>query len=133
MTERAPDPTEVYARFGGEETFRALVAGFYRRVREDEVLAPMYPPEDWEGAEWRLAHFLMQYWGGPTTYSEARGHPMLRARHSPFHVDAEARTRWLTHMRASLDELVIDPALEAALWDYLRRAAFAMQNVPEGS
>ncbi|MDO5494855.1 MAG: globin [bacterium] len=131
MSASAPSPAEVFELFGGEETFLRLVSGFYSRVREDEVLAPMYPPEDWEGSEWRLAHFLIQYWGGPTTYSEQRGHPMLRRRHLPFRVDADARERWLIHMRASLDELALDPALEGALWDYLRRAAFAMQNVED--
>lgn len=126
-------PAEIYERFGGAETFRRLVAGFYERVREDEVLAPMYPQDDWDGSEWRLTHFLMQYWGGPTTYSQQRGHPMLRRRHVTFHIDEDAAIRWLSHMRASLDELTIDPALESMLWDYLRRAAAAMRNVEEPS
>ena len=126
------EPTP-FEQMGASETFTRLVDGFYERVRQDEVLAPMYPPEDWDGARWRLTAFLQQYWGGPTTYSEQRGHPMLRARHQPFRVDADARTRWLTHMRASLDELGLAADHEAALWDYLKRAAFAMQNVQEES
>lgn len=129
MSARTPAP---FDEMGGEETFRRLVDGFYDRVRTDDVLAPMYPPEDWDGARWRLSAFLAQYWGGPTDYSEQRGHPMLRARHLPFRVDGEARDRWLIHMRASLDQLDLPAQHEAALWDYLKRAAFAMQNVPEG-
>lgn len=120
-----------FAAMGGEEMFTALVAGFYRRVRDDDVLAPMYPPEDLTGAEWRLRAFLIQYWGGPTTYSEHRGHPMLRRRHLPFRVGARARDRWLTHMRAALDELALAPEVDRQLWDYLERAAHAMQNVLE--
>ena len=123
-----PTPFE---QMGGADTFEHLVDGFYDRVQRDDVLAPMYPAEDWEGARWRLAAFLAQYWGGPTEYSDRRGHPMLRARHTPFRVDAEARTRWLTHMRSSLDELALPAEHDAALWDYLKRAAFAMQNVQE--
>lgn len=111
--------------------FTALVAGFYRRVADDDVLAPMYPPEDLAGAEWRLRSFLIQYWGGPGEYSEQRGHPMLRRRHLPFRVDARARDRWLTHMRAALDDLALDPVVDAPVWDHLERAALAMQNVQE--
>lgn len=124
---------QIFEQMGGEAAFTALVSGFYRRVREDDVLAPMYPQDDWDGAERRLATFLMQYWGGPTTYSEERGHPMLRRRHLPFRVDPTARDRWLTHMRASLDDLGMDPQWEAALWNYLKRAAFAMQNAEDPS
>lgn len=130
MTGEPPAATP-YDQMGGAATFQRLVDGFYDRVESDEVLAPMYPPEVWDGARWRLAAFLAQYWGGPTDYSDTRGHPMLRARHLPFRVDAEARTRWLTHMRASLDDLALPGKQDAALWDYLTRAAFAMQNVPD--
>lgn len=111
--------------------FTRLVEGFYRRARADDVLAPMYPADDFEGAKMRLRMFLVQYWGGPTTYSEVRGHPSLRRRHLPFRVDAAARDRWLTHMRAALDDLELAPEIERPLWDYLRRAAFAMQNSEE--
>lgn len=121
-----------FEAMGGEAVFTALVEGFYRRVREDRVLAPMYPQDDFDGAAGRLRAFLVQYWGGPTTYSEQRGHPMLRLRHRPFRIDAEARTRWLTHMRAALDEVDLPPEIDAPVWDHLRRAAFAMQNVEEG-
>ncbi len=120
--------SHTFAVMGGEEMFTALVSAFYRRVREDDLLARMYPPEDLTGAEWRLRSFLIQYWGGPTTYSAHRGHPMLRRRHQPFHVGPGARDRWLSHMRAALDELALAPEVDGPLWDYLRRAAFAMQN-----
>lgn len=133
MTAAGSDLSRIYERMGGESTFTRLVEGFYRRVREDAVLAPMYPQDDWAGAEHRLATFLMQYWGGPTTYSEERGHPMLRRRHVSFHIGPTARDQWLSHMRASLDELDLDPSIDAVLWDYLKRAAFAMQNAQEDS
>lgn len=124
--------SELFEAMGGEDMFRRLVAEFYRGVRTDPVLSPMYPQDDWEGAEHRLATFLMQYWGGPTTYSEERGHPMLRQRHMPYRVDDDARDHWLIHMRAAMDVLELDPGVDAALWDYVRRAAFAMQNTEGG-
>jgi len=121
-----------YDEVGGHETFDRLVSRFYEGVAEDEVLRPMYPEADLGPAADRLRMFLEQYWGGPTTYSEQRGHPRLRMRHSPFAVDHDARVRWLTHMRAALDEVVADGTVpakhEAALWDYLQRAALSMVN-----
>jgi hemoglobin len=125
------DMSEVFEAMGGHATFARLVHRFYQGVREDELLAPMYPQDDWEGAEERLTMFLEQYWGGPTTYSQRRGHPMLRRRHMPFEVTPAARDRWLAHMRVGVDELGLAPELEAALWDYLERAAHAMVNTPE--
>lgn len=126
-------PLSFYDEVGGHETFVRLVDGFYRGVATDEVLKPMYPEEDLGPAAERLTLFLEQYWGGPTTYSERRGHPRLRARHNPFHVNPDARDRWLRHMRASLDELDLPPLHEATLWDYLERAAMAMVNTFEAS
>ena len=108
-------PLSFYDEVGGHETFVRLVDGFYRGVATDEVLKPMYPEEDLGPAAERLTLFLEQYWGGPTTYSERRGHPRLR------------------HMRASLDELDLPPLHEATLWDYLERAAMAMVNTFEAS
>jgi hemoglobin len=116
---------------GGSDTFERLVADFYRGVGEDPVLAPMYPQEDLGpdgAAAQRLRMFLEQYWGGPTTYSEQRGHPRLRMRHAPFRVDAEARDRWLLHMRRAVDGLGLAPVHEAVLWDYLERAAHSLVN-----
>ena len=118
----------VWAQVGGTETFERIVQAFYRGVREDPILAPMYPDADWEGAIWRLRTFLEQYWGGPTTYSDQRGHPRLRMRHAAFHVNPEARDRWLLHMNAALDEVALPPMHDAAFRDYVDRAAQAMVN-----
>ena len=113
---------------GGRPTFEKLVRDFYAGVRNDDVLWPMYPEDDLEGAIQRLTGFLEQYWGGPGTYSEERGHPRLRMRHAPFKVNPEARDRWLLHMRAAMNGLDLSPLHEAQLWDYLERAAHAMVN-----
>ena len=124
------DPGSVYAQVGGEPTFRRLVAAFYREVAEDALMRPMYPEEDLGPAEERLRLFLMQYFGGPSTYSERRGHPRLRMRHFPFAIDSAAREAWLRHMRAALDEVALPPLYENLMWDYFERAATAMVNTP---
>jgi hemoglobin len=120
--------TTFYEQVGGEETFRRLVHRFYQGVAGDPLLRPMYPEEDLGPAEERFALFLMQYWGGPTTYSDHRGHPRLRMRHAPFQVDAAAHDAWLKHMRVAVDELGLSPAHEAQLWRYLTYAAASMIN-----
>lgn len=120
--------SNFYDEVGGRPVFQKLVHEFYRGVAGDPVLKPMYPEEDLAPAEERLLLFLEQYWGGPGTYSEQRGHPRLRMRHMPFKVNPDARDRWLLHMRAALDTLELSPMHEAALWDYLERAAHAMVN-----
>ena len=117
-----------YDDVGGRPTFERLVTEFYRGVAADPVLKPMYPEEDLGPAAERLLLFLEQYWGGPTTYGETRGHPRLRMRHMPFKVNPDARDRWLAHMRAALDTLELSPLHEAELWGYLERAAHAMVN-----
>lgn len=117
-----------YADIGGERFFRDLVAAFYRRVGEDPVLRPLYPEPDLAGAQERLTLFLVQYWGGPTTYSDARGHPRLRMRHAPFPVGTAQIEAWLSNMRAALDEVGVPDALEPELWDYLERAAHSLRN-----
>jgi hemoglobin len=117
-----------WEQVGGRPTFEKLVRSFYNGVRTDEVLWPMYPEEDLEGAIQRLTGFLEQYWGGPGTYSEERGHPRLRQRHMPFKVNPDARDRWLAHMRVAVDGLELSPLHEATLWAYLERAAHAMVN-----
>ncbi|MGW6915916.1 globin [Kitasatospora sp. NPDC054939] len=117
-----------YDQVGGEPTFRRLVHRFYQGVAEDELLKPMYPEEDLGPAEDRLRLFLMQYWGGPRTYSEERGHPRLRMRHVPFKVDRAAHDAWLKHMRAAVDELQLPEDAERQLWDYLVYAAASMVN-----
>jgi hemoglobin len=128
-TPEAPEQT-FYEAVGGEETFRRLVHRFYQGVAEDPQLRPMYPEEDLGPAEERLTLFLMQYWGGPRTYSERRGHPRLRMRHVPFKVDRAAHDAWLRHMRTALDELTLPEEYERQLWAYLTYAAASMINSP---
>jgi len=133
MSAQQPDPATFHAAVGGHETFRRLVHRFYAGVAEDPVLRPLYPERDLGAAEERLRMFLEQYWGGPRTYSDRRGHPRLRMRHMPFHVDPDARDRWLKHMRSAVEEAELSPLHEATLWDYLERAAHAMVNTLEPS
>jgi len=120
-----------YDAVGGHETFTRLVAEFYRGVAADPVLRALYPEEDLGPAEERLRLFLEQYWGGPTTYSDTRGHPRLRMRHAPFKVNPDARDRWLRHMRDAVEALDLAPLHKAELWDYLERAAHSMVNTFE--
>jgi hemoglobin len=120
-----------YDQIGGHETFTRLVDAFYEGVKSDPVLRPMYPDDDMEGAVWRLRSFLEQYWGGPHTYSEQRGHPRLRMRHMPFKVNPDARDRWLGHMSKAVDSLGLSELDRAMLWDYLERAAHGMVNTFE--
>ena len=120
-----------WREIGGRPTFEKLVRTFYEGVQTDEVLWPMYPQDDLEGAIQRLTGFLEQYWGGPGTYSEERGHPRLRMRHNPFKVNPDARDRWLRHMRVAVEGLGLSPLHETMLWDYLERAAHAMVNTFE--
>jgi hemoglobin len=117
-----------WREIGGRPTFEKLVRAFYAGVATDPVLRPLYPEDDLEGAIQRLTGFLEQYWGGPGTYSEQRGHPRLRMRHQPFKINPAARDRWLLHMRAALDSLELAPLQDAMFWGYLDRAAFAMVN-----
>ena len=117
-----------YDEIGGEATIRAIVHRFYEGVRDDEVLRPMYPEQDLAPAEDRFALFLMQYWGGPTTYSDTRGHPRLRMRHAPFAVNPEARDHWLMHFRAALDEADLTEEQRQTFWDYVTHAAQFMVN-----
>ena len=134
MTQPA-DPDSLYAAIGGHDTFVRLVDAFYAGVADDDALRPMYPEADLGPARVRLTMFLEQYWGGPTTYSQERGHPRLRLRHAPFAVDAVARDHWLAHMRVAVTGLSLPPAYESILWDYLERAAWSMVNTetPPGS
>jgi hemoglobin len=124
-------PADYFDALGGEETFRLLVDEFYAGVAEDPVLRPMYPEADLDPAKDRLRLFLIQYWGGPRTYSSERGHPRLRMRHAPFVIGAAERDAWLKHMRHAVDVLELTPELDTMLWDYLERAAFFMVNAPE--
>ena len=125
MSQQGPT---FYDEVGGHETFARLVKRFYEGVAEDAELRALYPEQDLAPAERRLLMFLEQYWGGPTTYSQERGHPRLRMRHHPFAVTPAQRDNWLRHMRSAVDSLDLPQAQEALLWDYLERAAHSMVN-----
>ena len=120
-----------YEQIGGEPTFRKLVDEFYAGVADDPVLRPLYPEADLGPAAERLRLFLIQYWGGPGTYSEQRGHHRLRMRHAPFRVSLKERDAWLRQMRRAVDSINLEPADAETLWNYLERAAFFMVNVDE--
>lgn len=120
----------LYELAGGEPTFRLLVERFYSGVAKDPTLRPIYPEEDLSGATERLTLFLIQYWGGPTTYSDRRGHPRLRMRHAPFAIGQRERDAWLCHMTAAVESLALAPSLRRALLDYFERASTAMINRP---
>ena len=120
-----------YERVGGQKTFNELVSHFYALVAVNPVLRPMYPDSDLKAAAQRLEMFLVQYWGGPTTYSEQRGHPRLRMRHAPFHIATKERDEWLNCMRQAVDGLEINAELKTELWNYLEMAANSMVNQPD--
>ena len=117
-----------YDQIGGYPTIAKIVHRFYEGVATDEVLRPLYPEEDLGPAAERFTLFLVQYWGGPTTYSDTRGHPRLRMRHAPFKVTPKARDHWLLHFRAGLDEAGLTPEQDAQFWDYVTHAAQFMIN-----
>jgi hemoglobin len=120
-----------YDAVGGADTFHAIVSRFYELVAEDEILRPIYPEEDLSGAEERLRMFLEQYWGGPRTYSERRGHPRLRMRHVPFRISPIERDAWLRCMHtaiASIDSTTLDDEHRRELLDYLQMAAHSLVN-----
>ena len=130
--QRVPEPSAaptVYDAVGGLPFFEVLVDRFYRGVALDPVLLPLYPqPDDLGPARRRLTLFLAQYWGGPTTYSDERGHPRLRMRHAPFLIGPVERDRWLLHMRAAVASMDAPPAARAALLDYFAMTAESMRN-----
>jgi hemoglobin len=124
----ATDTTSLYHRAGGTPFFEALVGRFYDGVATDPLLRPIYPEPDLAGATHRLTLFLIQYWGGPTTYDQERGHPRLRMRHAPFAIGAEERDRWLVHMRAAVVEMAPPVDVAAELERYFAMTAEAMRN-----
>ena len=119
-----------FDEMGGHETFEKLVSHFYALVSIDPILWPMYPEDDLKGAAERLLMFLEQYWGGPTTYSERRGHPRLRMRHAPFQIGEAEKIAWLKNMESAVAELDLSSELRSELWSYLTSAAEAMVNQP---
>ena len=152
---RGRQEQSFYDAIGGYPTIAKIVDRFYEGVATDEVLRPLYPEEDLAAAAERFTMFLVQYWGGPSTYSERRGHPRLRMRHAPFAVtprakdhwlthfragldaaelppdlDQQARDRWLTHFRAALDSVGLTPEQDAQFWAYVTHAATFMINTP---
>ncbi|HEY2549464.1 MAG TPA: globin [Streptosporangiaceae bacterium] len=122
----------LYQAIGGEPAFRQLVHRFYQEVAADPELRAVYPSRDLGPAEEHLRLFLIQYWGGPATYNERRGHPRLRMRHVRFTIGERERDAWLRHMRTALDELDLDGQLDAQLWDYLVMAAHSLVNQQAG-
>ena len=140
MTSPGPQPIRLegavegatfFDAVGGHATFQRLIDAFYSRVAADAELRAIYPEDDLGPAAERLRMFLEQYWGGPHTYNEVRGHPRLRARHVPFRIDAAARDAWLRHMREAIDEIGLAPAADKVLWDYLTVAADMLVNTPD--
>lgn len=125
-TEQAPET--FFDAVGGEATFRKIVGRFYQEVANDEVLRPIYPEEDLGPAEERLTLFLMQYWGGPQTYSQQRGHPRLRMRHVGFSIGPIERDAWLRCMRIAVDEAGLAGPHREQLWKYLEMAANSLMN-----
>lgn len=123
--------SSFYEQVGGEKFFSDLVSQFYARVATDPILRPMYPDSELKAAAHRLQLFLEQYWGGPTTYQENRGHPRLRMRHADFHINNAARDAWLNAMRVVVDGVEMDSTLRAQLWSYLEMAANSMVNQPD--
>ncbi len=115
----------------GEDGFTRLIAAFYRRVPGDDILGPMYPPDDMAGAEHRLRDFLIGRFGGPMRYTEQRGHPRLRMRHAPFAIDERARNRWLEFMIAALDETQLPEEVRQILEPFFRHTADFMRNRPD--
>ena len=121
-------PENFYESVGGEKIFHQIVSRFYAEVANDPVLRPLYPEQDLGPAEERLRLFLMQYWGGPRTYSEQRGHPRLRMRHAPFVIGQQAKEAWLRCMRVAVDEAELADDARAQLWEYLEMAAHSLVN-----
>ncbi len=119
----------IFQMAGGEDAFHRLAAAFYEGIAEDDLLRPMYP-EQLEAAKRRLALFMIQYFGGPGTYSEERGHPRLRMRHAPFEVGMEARDRWLKHMNAALEKAEIPQPAREVMRTYFTNTATFLMNVP---
>ncbi len=127
-----PEQLTPYERMGGAPFFADLVHRFYEGVAQDAPLRALYPEEDLGPAEDRLRMFLEQYWGGPTTYQQRRGHPRLRMRHVPYLIDDAQRDRWLAHMADGLSYAAqrhdLDPELYDQFWHYLVSAAHALVN-----
>ncbi|MGH7910975.1 MAG: globin [Candidatus Dormibacteraceae bacterium] len=126
-----PEQITMFEAIGGEPALTRIVHRFYQGVAADPVLRGLYPEADLGPAEERFRLFLIQYWGGPKTYSELRGHPRLRMRHQPFQVTPSARDHWLRSMRQALDEEGLPGRVDSTMWDYFVTAGAAMINAPD--
>ncbi|MEO8363203.1 MAG: globin [Ilumatobacteraceae bacterium] len=123
--------TTLYETVGGDQFFERLVDRFYEGVASDEVLLSLYPePNDLSSARKRLTLFLIQYWGGPTTYSDERGHPRLRQRHFPFAIGEREKDHWLAHMNEAIDEISPNEEIRLQLREYVLNAATHLVNQP---
>lgn len=122
------DEVTLYEHVGGDAFFERLVDAFYEGVATDPVLLPLYPEADLTGARRRLTLFLIQYWGGPMTYMDERGHPRLRMRHMPFRVGEVERDRWLIHMAAAVERATDDQFVRSTLLAYFVPAAEHLRN-----
>jgi len=123
--------SSFYEEIGGEAFFADLVSQFYAQVAVDPILRPLYPESDLKAAATRLQWFLEQYWGGPSTYQENRGHPRLRMRHAEFHINLAAHDAWVKAMRTAVDGMQMSTEHRYQLWSYLEMAAAAMINQPD--
>jgi hemoglobin len=112
----------------GETKLRGMVTAFYRRVRTDDLIGKMYPPDDWAGAEKRLADFIVYRFGGPQTYIEERGHPRLRGRHMPFAIGEAERDRWMKLMGESMHEVEIPEDAAPVIGAFFAQVADMMRN-----
>lgn len=112
----------------GEDQLRQMVAAFYRRVKTDDLLGPMYPANDWDGAEKRLADFIVYRFGGPQTYIQERGHPRLRARHFPFAIGAAERDRWMKLMTEAMEEVQTPAEVAPIIREFFGQVADSMRN-----
>ena len=122
--EAQPQPQTLYEAVGGEPTFRKIAGRFYEQVAIDEVLSPLYPEEEREAAEERMRLFLIQRWGGPTTYTDMRGAPRLGMRHMPFRIGPKKRDAWLRAMRTAVDEAGLEEAHRDEIWAYFETVAW---------
>jgi hemoglobin len=127
-----PDELTLYDHVGGDAFFERLVDAFYDGVSSDPVLLPLYPDADLAGARRRLTLFLIQYWGGPMTYMDERGHPRLRMRHMPFVVGELERDRWLLHMAGAVERVTDDEVVRSTLMQYFVPAADHLRNDSSG-
>ena len=122
---------EIY-RVVGEEGFEKLTASFNKRVKEDDLIGPMYPSNDWEGSEERLREFLLFRFGADQSYLEKRGHPRLRGRHMPFQIGVAERDRWIELMGAAAEETIPDDEIRGSIMAFFKQVADFIRNQPEG-